>query len=194
MVDVENGIYKGCNAYCVYGADGTPGVPIRRDGSLCGLSHADFCYTPCRCEKDLVTFTTNDGKPVADVSLCPGDALPDRANYKAVDNCGKTLPVTVTDSSKVPEGGPCGTITRTLAASCGAVEATKLQKITYEDTGITFSDGACPVVGSSKCLAGRDLTPVVSYVGCVFKAEYKLENACGVESTKTVTCPGGCAP
>ena len=43
-VDVDNGIYKGCDAYCVYSATATPGVPRRPTGTPCGLSHADFCY------------------------------------------------------------------------------------------------------------------------------------------------------
>lgn len=136
-----------------------------------------------------------DGKAVEDQTLCPGAALPDTTKYTAVDNCGKTLVVTVTDSAKDPEAGDCGTVTRTLSASCrvGEEPATKVQKITYGDSDITFTVGcSSPVTGSSKCVAATAVTPVLSYMDCVFKAEYKLKNACGVESTKSVTACGAC--
>ena len=198
VVVVGKGQYKGCDAYCEY-KGGAAGVPLRADGSRCGLSHADFCYSPCRCDKEKVVFSY-DGKAVEDQEYCPGAPLPDSSKYTAVDNCGKPLAVTVSDSPKDPEGGPCGTMTRTLSASCrdGEAPATKDQKITYADSGITFTDGcpaeggSKPVEGSSKCVAAAPLTPAVSYMDCVFKAEYKLKNACGVESTKTVTACGAC--
>ena len=197
-VAVEKGQYKGCDAYCEY-TGGAAGVPLREDGSRCGLSHADFCYTPCRCEKEKVVFYY-EGKAVEDQGYCPGAALPDSTKYTAVDNCGKTLVVTVSDSAKDPSAGDCGTVTRTLSASCRAGEApaTKAQKITYGDSAITFTEGcpaeggSKPVTGSSKCVAATGVTPAVSYMDCVFKAEYKLKNACGVESTKTVTACGAC--
>jgi nitrite reductase/ring-hydroxylating ferredoxin subunit len=197
-VVVENGQYKGCDAYCQY-TGGAAGVPLRKDGSRCGLSHADFCYKPCRCAKESVMFYY-DGKAVGDQEYCPGAALPDSTKYTAVDNCGQTLVVTVVDGAKLPSAGDCGTITRTLSASCRAGEApaTKAQKFTYGDSGIAFTEGcpaeggSKPVTGSSKCVAATAVAPVVTYMDCVFKAEYKLKNACGEESTKTVTACGAC--
>ena len=39
-----SGYFKGCNAYCIMRTSVPAYVPLRSDGSPCGLSHADFCY------------------------------------------------------------------------------------------------------------------------------------------------------